>query len=199
MHNHCNNPRRVRQKVYVASATVLLALTACPFCQTADPSDANQIRKLIGGLTDHSVAVADALDPALEGPKRAKALQVFREPSYQLSLTVNGDMLIKDRSSASLPVKVHFKTPTREIEDESTAYFVKRAGVWYFSNFDFLAFPPFLIAVTVVCSLVGVTYAAAVLLLRNRLIRQGDFRAATRSKIFVPIFWPSLLRQTSQP
>ena len=94
MRNDCNKQRGHRQRVHLAAAAVLLILTGRVFCQTAGPSDAAQIKRLIDGLADHSVAVANALDPALEGPKRVKELEVFRDPHYQLSLTVNGDMLI---------------------------------------------------------------------------------------------------------
>lgn len=164
--------------------------------QAPASSDAAQIAGLMTGLSNHSRAATQVLDPSLSPSDRDKNLRRFQDPHYELSLVPAGAVSTNAGDSASVPVRVHFKTGNGEVETSSTAQFIKRDSIWYFSNFDFLSFPTVIIVVIMLCVLVGIAYAATVLVLRSRLVRRGQLGAANGAKIFIPIFWPSLFRQT---
>ena len=174
---------------------VLLLLSANVLTAQSDfAADKGQISKLLTGLSDHSIKPADVLDPSLNPKERTSSLRYFDDPSYQLSLLPVGDIQINADGSAAVPVKVQFKNENKELSARSTAEFVKRNQVWYFANFSFVAFPTVIIVVIVVGALIGVSYASGVLLLRRKLLRQGKLDWANRTKIFIPVFWPSLYR-----
>jgi hypothetical protein len=174
---------------------VLLLLSANVLTAQSDfAADKGQISKLLTGLSDHSIKPADVLDPSLNPKERTSSLRYFDDPSYQLSLLPVGDIQINADGSAAVPVKVQFKNENKELSVRSTAEFVKRNQVWYFANFSFVAFPTVIIVVIVVGALIGVSYASGVLLLRRKLLRQGKLDWANRTKIFIPVFWPSLYR-----
>jgi len=162
--------------------------------QSQSSGDAKQISSLIAGLADHSIKPPDVLDPTLSSKERATNLEFFDASSYELSIVPTGEVEFKHDSSATLPVTVRFKTEDSEVVTRSNIQFVKRNQVWYFANFNFLAFPPFLIAVAVVASLVGIVYASGVLFVRARLVSRGKFTGANRFKIFIPLSWRGLLR-----
>jgi hypothetical protein len=174
----------------------LLVLAVCVSAQSPRSSDATQIAGLMSGLSDHSKTATEVLDPSLNPSDRDKNLSRLKDPHYELTLVSTGDIPANPGESASVPVRVHFKTENGEIETSSTAHFIKRNNTWYFSNFDFLSFPTFLIVVIVACVLLGIAYAATVLVLRGRLVRQGQLGAANAAKIFIPIYWPALFRRT---
>lgn len=158
-------------------------------------NSADQISSLMAALSNHSKTPADVLDPTLSSSERERNLRHFSAPQYELNLvpaegvpTITGD-------TASIPVRVHFKGEEgNELDTSATAEFVKRNGIWYFSNFNFMSWPVFLIVVLVVCLLVGIGYAATVLVLRSKLVNQGRL-GANAVKMFIPVFWPALFRQ----
>lgn len=159
-------------------------------------SDADQITGLMAALSNHSKAPAVVLDPALSGPDREKNLSHFSATPYELSIVPNGGAPTITGDSASEPVRVHYKAEDGNSVDASeTAQFVRRNGVWYFASFDFMKWPAFLIVVLVACMLVGIVYAATVLVLWNRLTKHGKL-GANAVKMFIPLFWASLFRQT---
>lgn len=158
-------------------------------------SDADQITDLMAALSDHTKAPANVLDPNLSPSDRDKNLHHFIAPRYELSLApTNGVSITGDL--ASVPVRVHFKGEDgNELDATTTAQFVKRDGTWYFSNFDFMSWPAFLIVVFVAGLTVAIGYAATVLVLRSKLVRRGQLLGANAIKMFVPLFWPALFRQ----
>jgi hypothetical protein len=174
-----------------------LGVAACLSAQTQTPNDANQIGSLVSGLCDHSRAVADVLDPNLSPSGRDKNLRRFRDTPYELTLQTEGQSVIAG-DSASVPVRVHFKTAHSELETSATLQFVRRGNTWYFANFGFLGWPIFLIVVLVVGILIAIGYAGTALTLWQRLERQGQLSLANRAKLFIPLFWPSLFRQSHQ-
>ena len=158
-------------------------------------ADRRQISQMLAGLSDHSIKPADVLDPSLDPAKRRTSLGYFRDPTYQLTLVPISDIKVSPSGSATVPVTVRFKNENKEVSVQTTAEFVKRNQVWYFANFDFVAFPPIIVAVIVVGILVAIFYASGVLLLRRKLLRQGELNWNNRTKIFIPIFWPSIFRK----
>lgn len=160
-------------------------------------SDADQITGLLAALSDHAKAPADVLDPTLTGPERDKNLGHFSTGQYELSIVPNDGAPAITGDSASVPVRVHYKAEDgNSLDASATAQFVRRNGVWYFASFDFMKWPAFLIVVLVVCVLVGIGYAATVLVLWSRLTKHGVLGGANAVKMFVPLFWASLFRQT---
>ena len=159
-------------------------------------SDAAQIDGLVTSLSDHAKAPADVLDPTLSPSTRESDLNHFSASKYDLKVVPIGSGPAISGGSASMPVRVHYKAEDgNSLDTNATAQFVRRNGVWYFSNFDFMKWPALLIAILVVCLLVGVAYAATVLVLRSKLIRQGPL-GFNGAKMFIPFFWPALFRQT---
>ena len=159
----------------------------------ASKSDADQIKGLMAGLSNHSRTPADVLDPNLSSPERDKNLHRLSAPNYDLSVVPEGVPVITG-DSASVPVRVRFDDKEgNTLDTKATAHFVKRGGMWYFANFDFMRWPGFLIAVLVVGILVCIAYAATVLVLWVKLSRQGQL-GANGVKAFLPFFWPYLFR-----
>lgn len=172
-------------------ASTLLAAQA-----PTSPSDAAQIDGLMTNLSDHAKAPADVLDPTLSPSIRESDLSHFSASKYDLKVVPTGSGPVISGDSASMPVRVHYKAEDgNSLDTNATAQFVRRNGAWYFSNFDFMKWPAFLIVVLVVCLLVGVAYAATVLVLRSRLLRRGPL-GSNGAKMFIPFFWPALFRQT---
>jgi len=184
--------RRVRSAGRAAFVFLLLLSIKIVSGQSDTSSDENQISKLLTGLCDHTVKASDALDPSLSPALRKSNLEYFTD-SYDLSLVPIGPIRVSSDWSATVPIKVEFRNANRELAVQSTALFVKRNKTWYYANFDFLRFPGVLIVLIVICGLVSLLYASGVLLLRWRLLQQGEWDWSNRIKIFIPIFWPSLL------
>jgi hypothetical protein len=159
-------------------------------------SDADHITDLLTALSSHSKTPVDVLDPTLSPANRDKSLGHFSLAPYELNLKPEGDPVILG-DTASVPIRVHYKAEDgNSLESSATAQFVRRNGTWYFSSFDFMGWPVILTVVLVICICVGIGYAAAVLLLRNRLAKRGPI-GINVVKMFIPFFWPSLFRQTS--
>ena len=163
----------------------------------ASKSDADQITGLLSALSNHAKAPADVLDPTVNGLERDKNLGHFSSGPYELSVVPNDGAPAITGDSASVPVRVHYKAEDgNSLDASATAQFVRRNGIWYFASFDFMKWPGFLIVVLVVCVLVGIGYAATVLVLWSRLTKHGALGGANAIKMFVPLFWASLFRQT---
>jgi len=158
-------------------------------------SNADQITGLIVALSDHSKTPSAVLDPDLSPSGRSKNLAHFSAAHYELSLIPEGDPTITG-DTATVPVRVHFKADNgNSLDAGATAHFVRRNRVWYFSNFDFMAWSGFLIVALVGCVLVGISYAATVLILMRKLLKQGPL-GVSGATMFIPLFWPSLFRKT---
>ena len=171
-----------------------LAMAVSLYAQVrALQSDTNQIMELMRGISDHTKTPASVLDPRLTSAKREKSLRRLSAPNFDLSIAPEGPPVIVG-DSASVPVKVHFNDHEGNTLDvTATAHFVKYGGTWYFANFDFLEWPGYLIVVLVLGILLGIVYAAMVLLLWRKLKRRGQL-GVNGAKIFFPLFWPSLFR-----
>ena len=160
----------------------------------ASRSDADQIVGLMTGLSDHSKAPADVLDPKIEPSARSKNLQRFSAPDYELSIVPTGSAPAISRDAASVPVRVHFDSRDgNSLDVSTTAHFIRRNGTWYFANFDFMRWPVLLVVVFVICILFGIGYAVMVLVLRSKLVKEGRLEV----KMFIPLFWPSLFRKAA--
>ncbi|MDE1156353.1 MAG: hypothetical protein PW735_11585 [Acidobacteriaceae bacterium] len=163
----------------------------------ASKSDADQITGLLAALSNHAKVPSDVLDPTLSGPERDKNLGHFSSGPYELSVIPNDGAPVITGDSASVPVRVHYKADDgNSLDASATAQFIRRNGIWYFASFDFMKWPGFLIIVLVVCVLVGIGYAATVLVLWSRLTKHGALGGANAVKMFVPLFWGSLFRQS---
>ena len=180
--------RRKLPGAYCMAVTLLL-LPSLSFLlsQSAASADENEMKKLLSDHSEQSIKPSDALDPSLNQENRQKTLAYFTD-SYQLSVVPTAPIWIKADGSASIPVRVEFKNPTTELSADSTARFVKRNGVWYYADFDFLGIPPVLILTMVICGGAVVGYATTVLILRWRLARRGMLTWGNRVRLFFPFF-----------
>jgi hypothetical protein len=180
--------------IAVVAAVVGMALSVGARAQ-AGVSDAEQIAGLMQGLSDHSMSPAEVLDPNLSPAERGKSLRRLGAGSYELSLVPTERIPVITTSAAAVQVRVHFdRKDGNTLDANAAAEFVKRGDRWYFANFDFLAWPVFLIAVLVVGLLAGIGYGATVLVLAIRLMRRGPL-GVDGVKVFFPIFWPGLFRE----
>jgi hypothetical protein len=158
-------------------------------------SDADQIRGLMASLSNRSKTPVEVLDPTLMGETREKNLGHFSASPYELTVVPNGGAPVISGDTASVAVRVHYKAEDdNSLDANATAQFVKRNGVWYFANYNFMKWPVVLIVVLVLGVLIGIAYAAAVLFLSSRLVKQGPL-GANAVKMFIPFFWPFLFRQ----
>lgn len=187
----------MRTSFRIINLTAILALMVLAVdlsAQSSASSDAGQITALLAGVSDRSKAPADVLDPNLDPSTRTKSLQRFSAPHYELSIVPTEDVPAIKGDSASIPVRVHFDSQDgNSLDASTTAHFVKRNGTWYFASFDFMQWPMFLVVVLVVAILVGIGYAATVLILRGRLVKEGQL-GINAVKMFIPFYWPSLFR-----
>jgi hypothetical protein len=159
--------------------------------------DADQIASLMAALSDRSKVPSDVLDPMLSSDDRAENLKRFSTSRYELSLVPTQPVQVLAEDSASVPIRVHYISDDgARLDANATAHFVRRNGTWYFSNFEFMEWPAFLIIVLVVGVLVAIGYATTVLVLRNRLVKKGQLGGRNLIKVFLPVFWPDLFRQT---
>jgi hypothetical protein len=178
----------------LATILGLLVLTMDISAQSPASTDADQITALMAGLSDRSKTPAEVLDPNLDPSARTKSLQRFSAPHYELSIVPTEGVPAIEGDSASLPVRVHFDSKDgNSLDTSTTAHFVKRNGAWYFSSFDFMQWPLFLILVLVGAILVGVGYAVTVLILGSKLVKEGQL-GLNVVKMFIPFYWPSLFR-----
>jgi hypothetical protein len=178
--------------VSLCGATIFATGQASP-----SKSDGDQITGLMAALSSHSKTPADVLDPSLDPAERKKNLDRFSSYPYELSLVPTDALPAITEESASIPIQVHYKAEDgNSLDSSAKAEFVKQNGVWYFANFDFMGWPALLIVVLTVAVLVGISYAALVLVLRTRLAKKGMLGLNNVAKIFIPLFWPSLFRQT---
>jgi hypothetical protein len=186
--------KKLFRTVNVAALLGLLVLTMHISAQSPSSTDASQITALLAGLSDRSKNPAEVLDPNLDPSARSKSLQRFSAPHYELSIVPTEGVPAIEGDLASMPVKVHFDSKDgNSLDTSTTAHFVKRNGTWYFSSFDFMQWPMFLIVVLVGAILVGIAYAATVLILRSKLAREGQL-GVNGVKMFIPFYWPSLFR-----
>jgi len=185
----------VRRKLpwvqWILLALLLLPSPSVLFSQPGVSADESEIKKLLSDLSEHSIKPSSVLDPSLNQERRDKNLAYFTD-SYQLRVVPTAPFWIKADGSADVSVRVEFKNATTELSADSTARFIKRNGVWYYADFDFLGFPPVLILTMVIGFTVAVSYATTVLVLRWRLVRHGRLSWSNRVKLFIPIFWPRL-------
>lgn len=190
------NRKQFRQAVSAISMLALLGGVMSYAQAPVSGSDADQIAGLIARLCDHSKSPSDALDPSLNAAERDKNLRRLSAPRFELSLVPTDGIPKFAGDSVSVPVRVHFDAKDgNSLDVSATATFVKRNGTWYFSNFDFLSWPAFLILVLVVGVLVGIGYAVTVIVLMLKLLKHGAL-GLNGIRMFLPIFWPSLFRQT---
>lgn len=176
----------------IALPTGLMFLFGQP---VAPRSDADQISRLITTLSSHTRSPSDLLDPSLNSSERAKNLSRFSASPFELTLRPTEGIPKITGDSVAVPVRVHYSTKGNYLDADATAHFVKRDGTWYFSDYDFLSMPIFLIVAIISCVVVGIAYAAVVLVLWRRALRRErlGLNAVT---IFIPFFWPVLFRQT---
>lgn len=155
--------------------------------------DADQIKSLMAALSNHSKTPAEVLNPNLSPSDRDKNLDRLSAPNYELSIVPEAAPTITNGLAAA-PVRVHFDDQEgNRLDASATAHFIKVGNAWYFSNFDFMEWPLFLVGALVFGVLIGIAYAASVLILWRKLVRQGRL-GANAVKMFFPIFWPSLFR-----
>lgn len=188
-----------RQYQRAANLVMVLGLVGLAMFLSAQTpvskNDADQIASLLESLSDHSRSPADVLDPNLSPSDHEKNLHRFSTPHYELSLVPRGGLPAIVGESASLPVRVHFTAGNgNSLDANATAQFVKRNGIWYFSNFDFMAWPDFLVAALVFGVLVGIGYAVIVLTLASRLLNERRL-GTDWILVFLPFFWPALFRK----
>ncbi|MGD0797456.1 MAG: hypothetical protein ABR910_07005 [Acidobacteriaceae bacterium] len=164
---------------------------------SSSKSDGDQITGLMAALSSHSKTPADVLDPTLDPVERKKNLGHFSSSPYELNIFPTDALPAITGDSASVPIQVHYKAEDgNSLDSSATAEFVRRNGIWYFSNFAFMGWPALLLAVLFAGVFVGIGYAATVLILRTRLVKQGIVGPNSMAKMFIPFFWPSLFRQT---
>jgi hypothetical protein len=179
----------------------IICLCAATISATAQASssksDADQIIDLMSALSSHSKTPVDVLDPTLNPAEREKNLGHFSSSRYELNLVPTDALPIITGDAASIPIQVHYKAEDgNSLDSSATAEFVRRNGVWYFSNFGFMGWPALLLVVLFAGVSVGIGYAATVLVLRTRLAKQRKVGPSSMAKMFIPFFWPSLFRQT---
>ena len=178
-------------------AIVLLFAAGATFgLQSSAPgNDRGQINSLLARISNQSISLGDALDPNLSPSQRTQEIKRFGSSHYELEITATGQISPSDTNSASLPVRVHYKADDGNALDvDSKASFVKRNGTWYFANFDFMVWSPFLVIVTLLFGLVGVGYAVMVLFLRYRLRKRG-IKGLKGLRALIPMLWPSILSE----
>jgi hypothetical protein len=172
---------------------IFVPLLACSLHIAAQqPTDVQQIDSLINDLSNHTRKPSELIDPQATHTKHLNDLSA----PYTLALTQEADPSFNGNGTATLPVRVHFKTDSGELETSSTAHFVLRNHTWYFADLSFLDFPNFLIAVLIIGCLIGVTYAAFALTIYFRLSNKGMLTPSNRLRSSIPFYWPSLLRAT---
>jgi|SRR6266481_6631524 len=140
-----------------ATCALLLSASVAIVGQDAHLGDTDQIKGLIKKLCDHSANIENLVDPQLGGQERKNSLDHFSDPSYELTLIPNGEIKIEPEGHAVVPVRVHFKNSTSTLDANVDVKFIQRGGVWHFANFDFLGWPPILVAVLIVGLSVGIS------------------------------------------
>ena len=174
---------------------LVFAYQSAPQKQSA-LNDGAAIETLVVSLEDHRAAPTELLDPDLDHERRQKSLGDFEDKLYQVSFYERSPVMFADRDHASMDARVHFKNSHSEADMATTIQFVRRDGRWYFASFEFLDFPPILIAVVVAAAAVGIGFAAMVLLLRARLRRAGRLDLKRQFAVFIPFAWPTLWRES---
>jgi hypothetical protein len=151
---------------------------------------------LMKKLADHSAPAENLVDPKLGSKQRQKTLDYFRDPSYQLTLVPTAAPKIDSDGRATVPVRLHFKNLTSQVDGDAEIRFIQRGGAWYFADFSFLGWTLAEIIMYIVGMGIAVAFATGVLILRRRLRRQNMLNGANLLKIFIPIFWPKLFSDT---
>lgn len=159
-------------------------------------SDREQIMMLMEKLADHSAPAEKLVDPKLGGKERQKTLDYFSDPSYQLTLVPTEAPKIEPDGRAIVPVRLHFKNLTSQVDGDADIRFIQRGGAWYFADFNFLGWTLAEIAIYIVGMGIAIAFATGVLILRRRLRKQNMLNGANLVKIFIPIFWPKLFSNT---
>ncbi len=161
---------------------------------TIASEDARQILDLLDSMSRHSRSPSDLLDPQLSADEKSKSLKHFSASHYDLRLIPTTAISEVDGERARVPVRVQFDDGNGNTADlTAVATFVKREGIWYFSNYDFMEWPISLIAVSVVLCLIGIGYSVTVIVLTRRLAARKSPRSRSL-RVFIPFFWPQLFR-----
>jgi hypothetical protein len=168
--------------------------------QACGQSSADQaaVENVAEALAQHTVTPDKALDPAIVGKQRSDTLSLFEDPNYELTFAPKGEAHTAPDGKLEWPVHLIFKSETKGLEEDETLEFVKRDGVWYFANYDFLKFPWLFWFFALAMLAYAVLTAVATIVLRRRLIRCGQLRGANYVKIFIPFYWPALFRLTRE-
>lgn len=190
---------KFRNFISVSSLLIVLSILGITMAVSAQAptssGDVDQINNLMRSLSDHSKSPSEVLDPQLSASDRQANIKHFSAPHYELSLVPTGGIPVSPGGSASVPIRVHFDAKDgNSLDTSGTAQFVKRGDTWYFANFDFMSWTAFLIILLVLGVFVGISYAATILVLGSKLLKQGPL-GSNGVKMFFPFFWPSLFRQ----
>lgn len=187
--------RRSVRGLLIALATAGISLSVAQ--RSAAGTGAEEVRRLLAELSSKSIKPADALDPTLAPSDRTRNLAHFSAGPYDLKLVPIGSVSSPAGDVITTPIRVHYDAQDgNSLETDATARFVRRNGTWYFADFGFMAWPAAIIIVVIGGVLIGIGWATTVLVLRSRLAKRGQLSPAASAKVFVPLFWPSLFRQT---
>jgi hypothetical protein len=183
-------------RLRLSACFLLILVSTMLFGQSSRSNDVDDIMRLMNNLAEHKATAEDLVDPKLGSQERKKELEYFSDSSYQLTLIRTGDIQIHPGGHAVAPVRVHFKSLTRELDASVEVKFIQRNGAWYFADFDFLGWPSSLVVLFIAGMIVSISLAAGVLVLRSRLRKQGKLKGTNWIKIFIPIFWPKLFAES---
>jgi hypothetical protein len=173
---------------------IYVALFACSLRIAAQqPTDVQQLNSVMKDLAEHNRAPSDLIDP--QSRSTAKHLDTLSNP-FTLALTSQGDPQFHGDGTATVPVRLHFKNDSSELNTSTNVNFVRRGETWYLADLAFLDIPTGLIFVLIIGCLGGVAYAAFVVTISYRLAKKGILTTSNRLRLPIPFYWPSLIRQT---
>jgi hypothetical protein len=163
--------------------------------QSLPQNDSQSIKLLLSQLSDPSKRPSALLDPMLQPASASKSLEAF-QGRYEISAVPTSEITITDSDKATVPVRVHYRSDRGDSTDaNSVASFVRRNGVWYFADFDFVHWNAFPIVVSLLFGLTGTGYVIMVLFVRYRMRRSG-IKGLPILKSWIPFLWPSILSET---
>jgi hypothetical protein len=181
----------------VCALLALITYVLCGYAQDNTLVRREEIDALIGTLASHSANPVDLLDPGITGIERVNRVSVFAKLDYEFRFQPSGDLKING-DIVSLPGRMYFKNPQKQISVTTELNFVRREGRWYFADYDFAIFPVWAIALMALGCSISIGYAVGILILRARLDRLGILWQGTNwIKIFLPFLWPTMFRVTS--
>lgn len=165
-------------RILVVSALFASAMAGVSLAQVTS-EDRKEMMALLERLSDHLIKPSDALDPSLDEKQREQSLSYFSTLNYQLSLQPTGEIVSEGSDSATVPVRVELRAENRGLQANGSVSFVKRSGIWYLANYDFLSTPPIIIVVIVISVAIGIAYSSTILVLVRRLLRSGELDLGT--------------------